>query len=173
MAHGLAAQLGGALFIRSNVGMGTNVELWLPQSQEPAALETEATEAAVSATGRGTVLLVDDEPLVRASTADMLSDLGYAVEEAESAEEALRLIDAQLDFDLLITDHLMPGMTGTQLAYEVRTRWPTKALIVISGYAQGEGVGPDVPRLTKPFRQADLAAKIAELHTEPRIHSSG
>ena len=167
MAHGLAAQLGGALLIHSRLGLGTNVELWLPQTDEVVSAESEAAEGTARLPGRGTILLVDDEPLVRASTADMLADLGYAVEEAASAEEALRMAEAGLAFDILVTDHLMPGMTGTELAYRVRERWPSKRLLVISGYAETEGIAADVPRLTKPFRQADLAAKIAELGADP------
>jgi nitrogen-specific signal transduction histidine kinase/CheY-like chemotaxis protein len=162
MVHGLAAQLGGALFIHSKAGVGTNVELWLPQSDE--AVSTDVTlDPSPSALGRGSVLLVDDEDLVRASTADMLADLGYTVREAGSAEEALRLIVSGETFDLVVTDHLMPGMTGTQLAREVAARKPDLPLLVVSGYAESEGIAPDLPRLTKPYRQSDLAAKLAEL----------
>jgi CheY-like chemotaxis protein len=162
MVHGLAAQLGGALFIHSRAGVGTNVELWLPKSNE-AAVADVTTDASRSAVGRGSVLLVDDEDLVRASTADMLADLGYMVREAGSAEEALRLIVSGETFDLLVTDHLMPGMTGTQLAREVAARKPDLPMLVVSGYAESEGIAPDLPRLTKPYRQSDLAAKLAEL----------
>jgi YesN/AraC family two-component response regulator len=58
---------------------------------------------------------------------------------------------------------LMPGMTGTQLAREVAARKPDLPLLVVSGYAESEGIAPDLPRLTKPYRQSDLAAKLAEL----------
>lgn len=111
----------------------------------------------------GTALLVEDEDLVRTSTADMLAELGYAVQDAESAEEALRLVDRGLRFDLLVTDHLMPGMTGTELAHELRARRPDLPVLVVSGYADMDALAPDLPRLSKPFRQADLAAKLAEL----------
>ncbi len=109
------------------------------------------------------VILIDDEDLVRASTADMLSDLGYEVREAISAEEALKSMDAGLAPDLVVTDHLMPGMTGTELAYLLRDRRPSLPVLVVSGYAETSGVAPDLPRLTKPFRQADLAAALADL----------
>ena len=111
------------------------------------------------------MLLVDDDELVRTSTADMLADLGYAVAEAASAGEALRFMDAGHRFDLLITDHLMPGMTGTELAREVRDRRPGTPVLIVSGYADIDGVASDLPRLVKPFRQADLAAKLGELDT--------
>jgi CheY-like chemotaxis protein len=110
-------------------------------------------------------LLVDDEPTVRGSTADMLMDLGFEVVEAESAVQALALAQDGQHFDLLLTDHLMPGMTGTELAREVQARWPGRPVLVISGFAEGEGVDEDLPRLTKPFRQAELAQMMAEITT--------
>jgi PAS domain S-box-containing protein len=160
MVHGLAAQLGGALTIASQPGLGTNVELWLPASEQAASHREHANSPAATA-GAGTVLLVDDEALVRASTADMLADLGYAVIEAGSAEEALRLVREGLAPDLLVTDHLMPGMTGIELAREVRRSRHGTPVLIVSGYAETEGIAPDLPRLTKPFRQADLAASVA------------
>jgi PAS domain S-box-containing protein len=162
MAHGLAAQLGGALTIQSKLGLGTNVELWLPVSGEAAqAPERPVTRAGAEATGA--VLLVDDESLVRMSTADMLADLGYAIIEAASAEEALRLIASGIDFDLLLTDHLMAGMTGAELAGEVRARRPGTPVLIVSGYAEVEGLPPDLPRLMKPFRRAELASSLGAL----------
>ncbi|WP_409565004.1 response regulator [Microvirga sp.] len=111
----------------------------------------------------GTVLLVDDEELVRASTADMLVELGYTVVEEISAEEALRLLEDGLVPDVVVTDHLMPGMTGTEFARELHRRLPGTGVLIISGYADVEGVAPDLPRLVKPFRQAELAASLAAL----------
>jgi CheY-like chemotaxis protein len=93
----------------------------------------------------------------------MLSELGYAVVEASSGEEALRLLADGLAPGLVVTDHLMPGMTGTELAREVRRLQPGVRVLVISGYAEDEGIAPDLARLTKPFRQAELAAKLAGL----------
>lgn len=159
MVHGLAAQLGGALTLSSRVGVGTAVDLWLPVAQ---GAETPVSRPAPAPrlVAAGTVLLVDDEDLVRASTAEMLAELGYAVVEADSAEAALARVDAGLTPDLVVTDHLMPGLTGTDLALALRTRRIERVLIV-SGYAEDDGVSPDLPRLTKPFRQDDLAAALA------------
>jgi PAS domain S-box-containing protein len=162
MAHGLASQLGGALTISSQVGVGTNVELWLPQSADMLA-EGDAPAAGQPERGQaGRVLLVDDEELVRLSAADMLGEIGFEVVEAASAEEALRMIDAGLKFDALVTDHLMPGMSGVELAYIVRERRPEARILVVSGFAETEGIAPDLPRLSKPFRQADLAAMLGD-----------
>ena len=92
MVHGLAAQLGGGLSIRSAPGEGTTIELWLPISEGGAGSEGRAARVRWFG-GRGTALLVDDEELVRMSTADMLTDLGFQVVEAATAEEALGLIE--------------------------------------------------------------------------------
>ncbi|GJD97207.1 PAS domain S-box protein [Methylobacterium iners] len=162
MVHGLATQLGGALTIQSTPGMGTNVELWLPQGEKLVPTEVTAEEPALT-TGSGTVLLVDDEDLVRLSTADMLIELGYSVVEASSAEEALRLLNRGVRPDLVVTDHLMPGMSGTELAAVLRRDRPSIKLLIVSGYADVVGIAPDLPRLTKPFRNAELAASLATL----------
>jgi CheY-like chemotaxis protein len=159
MVHGLAAQLGGAMTIDSQPGEGTLVALWLPLADSaPAPVPAEPEGEAGRHTGRA--LVVDDEALVRASTADMLADLGYAVVEAGSGAEALALLAAGEEIDLLVTDHLMNGMTGVELAEQVRTLKPEAKLLVVSGYAEVEGIAPDLPRLTKPFRLADLALAL-------------
>ncbi|SFR83681.1 hybrid sensor histidine kinase/response regulator [Sphingomonas jatrophae] len=163
MVHGLASQLGGALTIRSQPALGTCVDLWLPRSSaapEQAGARPAATQAGG---GRGTVLLVDDEDLVRMSTADMLSDLGFRVTEATSAEEALALVGCATPFDVLVTDHLMPGMTGSDLAQAVRSLRPGTPVLLVSGYAEQDGVAPDLPRLAKPFRKDELADSLLPL----------
>ena len=163
MVHGLASQLGGALTIQSRPGLGTNVELWLPQSTTAAETDERAPEAIPSVVSAGRALVVDDEELVRMSTAEILIDLGYAVVEAASGEEAMRLINGGEPFDLLVTDHLMPGMNGTDLARTIRSARPSVSVLLISGYAEHEGIDPDLPRLTKPFRKDELAASLAQL----------
>jgi len=163
MVHGLASQLGGAMVIDSAPGKGTKVTLWLPVSAEPLPQALISTRESEGPLGPGVVLLVDDEDAVRNSTADMLSDLDYAVIEATSAAEALALIEAGQHFDLLLTDHLMPGMSGTELARRVRARWPSRPVLVISGFAEEEGIHPDLPRLTKPFRQTELVQILEEI----------
>ena len=161
MVHGLAAQLGGAMTISSQPGLGTRIDLWLQVAALPA--DTDPKEkAAENLTATGTVLLVDDEALVRSSTADILADLGYAVVEASSAEEALRLVAQGIRPDLLVTDHLMPGMDGVELARLLKEQLPALRVLVISGYAEAEGVAADLPRLEKPFRRADLANVLAD-----------
>jgi signal transduction histidine kinase len=163
MVHGLARQLGGTLRIRSQVGVGTHIELWLPTSDDaterPRCEEIQAAPAALE----GSALLVDDEDLVRESTAMMLQDMGYTVIEARSAEEALALMADGLQPDIVITDHLMPGMSGAQLAEEARSRSPGLPVLLLSGYADIACVDASVPILTKPFRNTDLANRLATI----------
>ncbi len=167
MVHGVATQLGGALNIASTPGMGTNVELWLPVSDVLPTIASPEAEAGAILVAAGTVLLVDDEDIVRMSTADMLSELGFDVHEAASGEDALKALDDGLQVDLLVTDHLMPGMTGVDLANAFRLRVPRAPVLITSGFADTEGLAADLPRLTKPFRQTELAESIAQLMTGP------
>jgi CheY-like chemotaxis protein len=95
----------------------------------------------------------------------MLLDLGYTVIEAGSAEKALRRIRNGVTPSLLVTDHLMPGMNGTELARIVREEVPTVKVLLVSGYADAEGVATDLSRLIKPFRNDELAASLASLHS--------
>jgi CheY-like chemotaxis protein/anti-sigma regulatory factor (Ser/Thr protein kinase) len=160
MAHGLASQLGGALTIQSEVGVGTEVAMWLPESFE-AALPAPAagcTDSAPSPTG--TALVVEDEEYIRVSIVDMMTDFGFVVREAASAEAALQAIEAGFRPDILITDHLMPGMTGVDLARAVRARDPGIRVLIISGFAEADGIDPSFARLTKPFLQRDLLRHI-------------
>jgi CheY-like chemotaxis protein len=163
MVHGLASQLGGALTIKSAVGSGTTVELWLPISHAAAGPIDAILQPKPRPLPAGTALLVDDEPLVRMSTAEMLSELGYRVVEAGSAEDALQRVRAGLQPNLLVTDHLMPGMSGTDLGIALRKLYPELQVLVVSGYANNEGITPDLSRLTKPFRSDELAASLGNL----------
>ncbi|WP_051272860.1 PAS domain S-box protein [Sphingomonas phyllosphaerae] len=163
MAHGLAAQLGGALTISSREGVGTNVELWLPISAWVADEGDRTTVPSFAGLARGRVLLVDDEDAVRASTADMLAELGFEVIEVASGEAALALVARGVVPDLLITDHLMAGMSGVELIWALRATLPDLPVLIVSGYADVEGISPELPRLTKPFKSAELAARLSRI----------
>lgn len=163
MVHGLASQLGGAFQLTSSPGAGTTAEMWLPISTVTV-VATPATTFDAGAdigTSVGRVLLVDDEDAVRAAAAQMLGDIGYEVIEADNADAALRLIADGLVPDLLVSDHLMPGMTGTELARQLRAQLPQVGVLIVSGYADVETLSPDLAHLPKPFRQADLEQAIA------------
>ena len=100
---------------------------------------------------------------MRAAAAQMLGELGFSVSEARSSEEALALLRGGLVPDLVVTDHLMPGMTGTALAQVLRTERPGLPVLLVSGYAEDGALPSDLPRLNKPFRQADLAQALSIL----------
>jgi CheY-like chemotaxis protein len=111
-----------------------------------------------------TILLVDDEDVVRAATAEMLEDVGYTVLQADSGPAALAMLRNAEPIDLLVTDYLMPGMNGVELIRNARNLEPSLPALIISGYSTiAEGPGADLPRLAKPFRQIDLAGRIAEI----------
>jgi len=162
IVEGLVSQLGGALTLRSKLGSGTTVEIWLPVSAE--VIEADQTSITVpQIKAIGTVLLVDDEDLVRVSTADMLTDSGFIVVEAASGAEALKILQQELHFDFLVTDYMMPKMNGVELAGAFRQKHPASPVLLISGFAGADKISPDLPVLNKPFRQAEIAASLAAL----------
>ena len=165
MVHGLAAQSGGAMRLDSRPSEGTRVELWLPVSTSAGA--AHAVMPANGFAGPGSpsrVLVVDDDPLIVASTAAILEDLGHEVIEASSASHALDTLRLNANVDVVITDHAMPGMTGSELARQIRQIWPSLPVILATGYAElPNGEDPGLPRLSKPYRQEDLAAQIAHV----------
>jgi PAS domain S-box-containing protein len=173
MIHGFAEQSGGRLVLKSRKAEGTTAEIWLPiaPSELAPAAEDLAAEEAPTNGGGITVLVVDDDSLVLSNTAAMLEDLGYEVVEAASAEQALRTLRRARQIDLLITDQLMPGMTGLQLLEKARVEWPHMPVVLATGYAElPSGTDPDLTKLNKPFRQDDLARAIASvLEGERRV----
>lgn len=164
MIHGLAVQLRGALRLSSSTGAGTTAELWLPMStsvKNDVVAADDTVPAIVEAKFR--ILMVDDDALIAMSTADMLEDLGHEVIEAHSGLDALEILKSGQEFDLLITDYSMPKMTGAELAKAVRVLKPDLPILIATGYADlPPGADIDVPRLAKPYNQADLAAHIAK-----------
>jgi CheY-like chemotaxis protein len=109
------------------------------------------------------ILLVDDDALVSLGTAAMLEDLGHTVAEASSAMQALAVLQSGTRIDLVITDHAMPGMSGLELARRLKESYPTLPVILATGYAElpdDTENRPDLPRLSKPYSQSDLAAAI-------------
>lgn len=163
-AHGLVLQLGGALTISSKPGLGTTIDLWLPVSDEDQNELACAERPSWNANGR--VLLVDDDELVRATTASMLQDLGFEVTESPSGEDALVRLRAADPFTLLITDYMMPGISGTDLAELAARERPGMPVLMITGYADVDVLPSHLACLAKPFRTGELAARIAELAPE-------
>jgi PAS domain S-box-containing protein len=160
MVHGLAGQLGGAFQLTSDLGKGTRAELILPVAQTSAQpLRRIAAQGTISQPPLR-LLLVDDEPVIRTGTAEMLRDLGHTVTEAGGGREALSQLARSTEIDLLVTDYMMPQMDGAELARRARAMRPGIPVLVVTGYAGGD-LDIGVPQLAKPFRQADLAAAIA------------
>lgn len=164
MVHGLAAQSNGAFRLASRLGEGTTATLWLPAAAEPAAAaESVPARAGFRPGAAVTVLLVDDEALVRASAAEALRQLDVTVVEAADAAEAMARVEAGLTPDLVITDQLMPGMSGTELGRRLRSLLPGLPVLVMSGYpGEQTSAGRELPVLAKPFREAELARFVAE-----------
>ncbi|WP_409266350.1 response regulator [Massilia sp. BHUDP2] len=168
MAYGFVKQSGGELVMRSEVGRGTSVRIYLPRSDAaPAAIEP--VHSVPLAGGLETILVVEDELDVRSSTCGILSALGYEVLEAEDAQGALEIIDSGRHIDLVFTDVIMPGpVSSLQLGEIVRRRLPHAQVLYTSGYAEGvlahEGkLDASVHLLQKPYHPDALSARIRHL----------
>lgn len=159
MVHGLAGQLGGAFNLTSEPGEGTEASLFLPVADEMASEVASTFDGDVPTTRPLRILLVDDEELVRAGTAEMLRDLGHEVREVGGGTQALSELSAGLEVDLIVTDYMMPGMNGAMLAKRLAARDPKLPVLVITGYAGGD-LNIGLPKLTKPFRQPELAQAL-------------
>jgi CheY-like chemotaxis protein len=164
VVDGLVAQSGGAMRIRSNPGAGTTVELRLPACAASKRERLAKSPPSVHSAGPCRVLLVEDDPIVAAGTAEMLTELGHAVIVVGSAQHALEVLQGETGVNVVITDHAMPCVTGADLAAQIRSRWPELPVGVVSGYIELAAQKPDdIPRLAKPYRLADLAALVARL----------
>ncbi|TGX37981.1 response regulator [Sphingomonas naasensis] len=163
MVHGLAAQLGGEFRLSSEVGKGTRADLYLPVASSAASGVSWRAEHAQRAIDRTfSILLVDDEELVRLGTAEMLREMGHSVTQAAGGGEALARLAEGLAVDAIVTDYMMPRMDGAEFAARVHARYPELPVLVVTGYAGGD-LDIGVPQLAKPFRQADLAAALVRL----------
>jgi PAS domain S-box-containing protein len=171
MVQGLAAQSGGKLVLTSMIERGTRVELYLPIAQAVAPLQPNEQEAVSSSAALlHHVLVVDDDRLVLANTAAVLEDLGHEVSVAISGEDALGQLERGLNVDLIVTDQLMPGMTGLQLVAAIHRKWPAMPCLVVSGFAEmtAEEAGK-CPVLAKPFTQTQLAAAIGRIAASGKV----
>ena len=171
MVYGFARQSNGAIALESEVGKGTQAELWLPRAETaPVKQEIRPVGIQVSA-AKLNILLVDDHDEVRAATAGMFQDLGHNVMQASNGAEALELLTRN-GIDLLVSDYAMPQLSGTDLVRGARSRRPDLTAMIITGYADQDDIGDlpaDVVVLSKPF---DLAALSAAVLKATKDHAS-
>jgi signal transduction histidine kinase/CheY-like chemotaxis protein len=166
MVYGFIRQSNGYIAVTSDIDRGTTFRLWLPRFAGPLQ-ETGARPSAPAVGGAERILVVEDNPQVRASVVGQLRSLGYTVSEADEGAGGIAAFEAAAQpFDLLLTDVVMPGpINGKALADVVAKRWPTSRIVFMSGYTdnvlgnQGE-IDAEVLLLSKPFRKADLAQMI-------------
>jgi CheY-like chemotaxis protein len=165
MIHGLAMQLKGALRLYSEPGRGTRAELWLPVANGTAVPAGAESPTDVHAGRRHlTLLFVDDDFLISLSTASLLEDLGHTVIKAASGPNALEVLKSDRAIDLMITDYAMPGMTGVQLSEAARALRPGLPILLATGYADLPARASfELPRLSKPYQQKQLAEQITSL----------
>jgi len=170
MVYGFAKQSEGHVQIDSKIGQGTAVRIYLPAYQGDLA-ETDATPGlreAHRAEAGESVLVVEDEPVVRSLILEVLADLGYKALEAVDGPSGLRILESKQRIDLLVTDVGLPGLNGRQLADHARVARPDLKVLFITGYAEQAAMasgflGSGMEMITKPFAIEDLAARIREM----------
>src|SRR2546430_2670420 len=166
MVYGFIKQSNGHIKIYSEVGHGTTVKLYLPRSEATARVEAPATAVELEQTGNETVLVVEDDAMVRDFVVQQLRQLGYRTRLAENGREALAAIDDGAGIDLLLTDVILSGtLTGKQVADAAQQRRPDLKVLFMSGYTENAIVhhgrlDPGVLLLSKPFRATDLARMV-------------
>jgi PAS domain S-box-containing protein len=162
MVHGMAVQSGGGVSIVSRTGQGTVVTLYLPRAV-PGEREIPPSPAIVARGDDHTVLLVDDNDLMRNALKITLEGLGYLVLVASSGNAALALVQENRNIDALVTDYAMPGMNGAELTQEARRLVADLPVLLITGYAEGLAEMQDLTVLHKPFKLEDLISSLAGL----------
>ena len=176
--YGIVQQLGGAIYPESELGKGTIFSVFLPRVDLPAEPTPRPRETAIQR-GTETVLLVEDEPLVRDIAKSALSDQGYQVLEAEHGEEALVVArEHGAEIQLVLTDVVMPKMGGRELVEQLRKVRPAIRVLYMSGYTaasidEQDVVEPGTSFLRKPFALAEMLGKVREVLDATRAPASG
>jgi PAS domain S-box-containing protein len=172
MVYGFVKQSGGQLALFSEPGLGTTVRLYLPLAESDMPTTVAAGQVRLPR-GSETILVVEDEPALRALVTGMLRAMGYRILEAGNGQEALAVLAREPAIDLLFTDVVMPGgMHGRALAQEVKKSRPDLPVLYTSGYTQDTMVhqgklDEGVELLNKPYRRRDLALKVREILDRP------
>jgi two-component system cell cycle sensor histidine kinase/response regulator CckA len=177
MVQGLVRELGGQIEVSSREGEGTTIALYLPRERATSHPDAAAERAADLPGGSEVVLVVEDDAHVRQMTVRMLNRLGYRVLEADSSEGAKSILAAESGIDLVLTDIVMPGASGWDLAEDLRRTRPGLKILFMSGYPReklGHGViGDGVHLLAKPFTIRQLATQVREVLNEPWALEAG
>jgi CheY-like chemotaxis protein len=166
MVYGFVKQSNGHIKIYSEVGHGTTVKLYLPQAAGLVGPDKITERGGEPERGGETILVVEDDPLVRQYVLTQIQSLGYSTLSASNGTEALAVIDSGKEIDLLFTDVIMPGaMNGRQLANELQRRKPELKVLFTSGYTENAIIhhgrlDTGVLLLAKPYRKSDMAAMI-------------
>ncbi len=166
MIYGFARQSNGHAAIESRLGEGTTVRLYLPRHHgEAAAAHAAAARAAEHVSTGETVLVVEDEPVVRSVILEMLAEQGYRTREAADGPSGLNILRSDTPIDLLVTDVGLPGMNGRQLADQARELRPGLKILFITGYAESAAISQGflqagMQMITKPFDLDHLAQRI-------------
>jgi CheY-like chemotaxis protein len=165
MVFGFVKQSGGHIKIYSEEGHGTTVRIYLPRSTGQGQAIVDTASSAAIEKGSETVLVVEDDALVRTYVMAQVASLGYATLEAANAAEALKIIENGAGVDLLFTDVIMPGMNGRQLVDEALKRRPSLKTLFTSGYTENAilhhgRLDEGVLLLAKPYRKPELARMI-------------
>jgi two-component system, cell cycle sensor histidine kinase and response regulator CckA len=169
MVYGIVKQSGGNIWVYSELGQGTTFKIYLPRIEEPADAAQGRSALAPPLRGMETVLLVEDEDAVRDLVRDILQARGYIVLEARRGAEALRISEQHpAPIHLMLTDVVMPEMTGRELADQLAVLRPTIKVLYMSGYTDSAVVhhgvlDPGTVFLQKPFTSAVLASKVREI----------
>ena len=174
-AYGFAAQSGGKLELASELGRGTSLKLFLPRGGDAADIGTAPIEAE-GQVPRGTrILLVEDSRTVAIFAQSLLEDMGCEIVYCANAEDALTTLEAQPDsFDIVFSDIVMPGLSGLDLAAQVRNQKPTLPILLATGYSEAaaRGEGGEFPILPKPYRRDALASMLGRAMHERRAEAA-
>ncbi len=171
---GFIKQSGGHLKIYSEPGHGTTVKLYLPrliETEQPRLIESEPRSQVTRGSGE-TILVVEDDPGVRSYVVESLRELGYRVIEAHDAEAGLAAIRTHAEIELLVTDVVMPGRNGRELADDAASMRSDLRVLFMTGYARNAishagKLDRDVHLIVKPFAFGDLATKVRETLSSP------
>jgi CheY-like chemotaxis protein len=168
VAHGIVTQHGGQIDVESELGEGSTFTVFLPRARIGSPRSIIAAAQPVAALASETLLVVEDEAMVRRAVQRNLARLGYRVFTAHDGEDALRIAGSLDGIDLLLTDVVMPGIDGPELACRLRETWRELPVLFVTGYsadrlARSGAVGPRDRVLEKPYQPTELARTIRQM----------